>query len=98
MGKLDFDVDQMVEVVESKNTINDKAQQTAAQSAQTSVVMPETGARSKTSAKPQEGSANMHRSSNIPFYVHSWFTHRDCTGFSRQCKLVVRPRADEEVD
>ena len=54
----------MEEVIESKNTINDKAQQTAAQSAQTSVVMPETGARSKTSAKPQEGSANMHRSSN----------------------------------
>ena len=65
MGKLDFDVDQMVEeVIKSKNTINDKAQRTAAQSAQTSVVMPETGARSKTSAKPQEGSANMHRSSN----------------------------------
>ena len=66
MGKLDFDVDQMVEeVIKSKNTINDKAQLTAAQSAQTSVVMPETGARSKTSAKPQEGSANMHsRSSN----------------------------------
>ena len=54
----------MEEVIESKNTINDKAQLTAAQSAQTSVVMPETGARSKTSAKPQERSVNMHRSSN----------------------------------
>jgi len=65
MGKLDFDVDQMVEeVIKSKNTINDKAQRTAAQSAQTSVVMPETGARSKTSAKPQEGSVNMNRSGN----------------------------------
>ena len=64
MGKLDLDVDQMVEVIDSKNTINDKAQPTAVQSAQTSVVMPETGARSKTSAKPQERSVNVHRSSN----------------------------------
>ena len=64
MGKHDFNLDRVVEVVESKQTIGDSVQLTAPQSAHTSVVMPETGARSKTTAKPQERSVNIRRSSN----------------------------------
>ena len=64
MGKHDFNLDQVVEVIESKQTIGDSAQLTAPQSAHTSVVMSETGARSKTTAKPQERSANVRRSNN----------------------------------
>lgn len=65
MGKNDFNLDGVVEVIESKHTTYDKAHPTAAtQSAHTSVVMPGSGARSKTSAKPQERSENIHRSNN----------------------------------